>query len=74
MTRRVHGGCEVEGATVPLCKWKKGSKEGSFKEAIVKATFGEEAAAQLGSVFCPACFPLLIASDQVDVKEHFGDV
>ena len=69
--RRVHGGCDVDGATIPLCKWKKGSKEGGFKEATVKAAFAEEAAVQLGSIFCPACLPLLIASDRVDVREHF---
>ena len=71
--QRVHGGREVEGTTVALCKWQEGSKEGSFSKAVLDegTALDEEVAAQRGSIFCPACFSLLIASDRAEVEKHF---
>ena len=68
----VHATSVVQGATEPLCRWKKGAAGKHFKGAVLTAATVEEAANQFSGKFCVNCKPLLKASLGLQVERFYS--
>ena len=69
----VHATTLVEGATEPICRWKKGAEgKQNFKRDSITVESIEKASIEFGGRFCVNCEFLLKASLRLQVDRFFG--
>ena len=71
----VHATTLANGATVPICRWKKGAvmEPRKFKGDTVTVDSIETASNQFGGKFCGNCRQLVKASLKLQIDELFGE-
>ena len=71
----VHATTLANGATVPICRWKKGAvtEPQNFKGNTMTVDSIEKASNQFGGRFCGNCRQLVKASLKLQIDELFGE-
>jgi len=71
----VHASIVANGATVPICRWKKGTvmEPRNFKGSTMTVESIETASNQFGGRFCGNCRQLVKASLRLRIDELFGE-